>query len=50
MAINKILLTKTVFTKTIMLLLTSNWVIGPLLNRTEINLAGSIEEAVRRKD
>ena len=48
MAVSKILLLKTVFLKTIILLTTLNWVIGPLRNRTERNPAGSVEEVMLR--
>ena len=50
MAVSKILLLKTVFMRTIILLTTFNWVIGPLRNRAERNPSGSVEEIVLRID
>ena len=50
MAVSKILRLKTVFMKTIILLTTFNWVIGPLRNRAERNPVGSVEEVVLRID
>ena len=46
----KVLLTKSVFIKTIVLLTTFNWVIRPLPNRAERNLEESNEEFVSRID
>ena len=50
MAVSKILLLKTAFMKTIILLMTFNWVIGPLQNCAERSPSGSVEEVVLRID